>query len=126
MSVEDYRRLGVDAAIAAINEIVPSQAIHATGYCLGGTLLSIAAARLATERELRIPLQLAFSYDEEIGCVGIRSLIEDMATWAHRPQFCIVGEPTMMQPIIAEAPIRGATNVVAATRNAPRRPPVQR
>jgi len=50
LSLEDYRRLGVDAAIAAINEIVPSQPIHATGYCLGGTLLSIAAARLATER----------------------------------------------------------------------------
>jgi polyhydroxyalkanoate synthase len=50
LSLEDYRRLGVDAAIAAINEIVPSQPIHATGYCLGGTLLTIAAARLATER----------------------------------------------------------------------------
>ena len=47
LSLEDYRELGVDAAIAAINEIMPGQAIHATGYCLGGTLLSIAAARLA-------------------------------------------------------------------------------
>jgi len=50
LSLEDYRRLGVDAAITAINEIVPGQAIHATGYCLGGTLLSIAAARLCRER----------------------------------------------------------------------------
>ncbi len=50
LSLEDYRRLGIDAAIDAINEIVPSQPIHAAGYCLGGTLLSIAAARLAEER----------------------------------------------------------------------------
>jgi poly[(R)-3-hydroxyalkanoate] polymerase subunit PhaC len=50
LSFEDYRKLGVDAAIAAINEIVPATPIHAAGYCLGGTLLSIAAARLARER----------------------------------------------------------------------------
>jgi acetylornithine deacetylase len=61
---------------------------------------ALRAARLATERELRIPLQLALSYDEEIGCVGVRSLIDDMATWAHRPQFCIVGEPTLLRPAV--------------------------
>ena len=49
-SLEDYRRIGVDAAIDIINEIVPGRAIHAVGYCLGGTLLSIAAARLGRER----------------------------------------------------------------------------
>jgi len=50
LSLEDYRRLGVDAAIAAINEIVPGRPIHAAGYCLGGTLLSIAAAQLSRTR----------------------------------------------------------------------------
>jgi poly[(R)-3-hydroxyalkanoate] polymerase subunit PhaC len=49
-SLEDYRQLGVEASIAAINEISPGRAIHATGYCLGGTLLSIAAARLGRVR----------------------------------------------------------------------------
>lgn len=49
-SLEDYRELGVDAAISTINARLPGQAIHAAGYCLGGTLLSIAAARLACER----------------------------------------------------------------------------
>ncbi|WGD54955.1 alpha/beta fold hydrolase [Bradyrhizobium sp. CB1650] len=49
-SLEDYRELGVDAAITAINSLRPGQAIHAAGYCLGGTLLSIAAARLGRER----------------------------------------------------------------------------
>jgi polyhydroxyalkanoate synthase len=50
LGLEDYRRLGVDAAIAAINGLMPGQPIHAAGYCLGGTLLSIAAARLSRER----------------------------------------------------------------------------
>jgi polyhydroxyalkanoate synthase len=50
LSLEDYRHLGVDAAIAAINETMPGRRIHAAGYCLGGTLLSIAAARLGRER----------------------------------------------------------------------------
>ena len=50
LGLEDYRTLGVEAAIAAVNSIVPGQPIHAAGYCLGGTLLSIAAAHLATTR----------------------------------------------------------------------------
>ena len=50
LSLEDYRRLGVDAAIAAVNQIMPGRPIHAAGYCLGGTLLSIAAAHLSPER----------------------------------------------------------------------------
>ncbi|MGE6155648.1 PHA synthase, partial [Klebsiella pneumoniae] len=48
--LDHYRRLGVEAAIDAINQIAPGRAIHATGYCLGGTLLAIAAARLQKER----------------------------------------------------------------------------
>ena len=74
---------------------------------------ALRAAQLATGRELRIPLQLAFSYDEEIGCVGVRSLIDDMATWAHRPQFCIVGEPTLLRPAIGH---KGKTALAATCR----------
>lgn len=50
LSLEDYREHGVDAAVATINEIMPERAIHAVGYCLGGTLVSIAAARLERDR----------------------------------------------------------------------------
>ncbi len=50
LGMDDYRKLGIEAAIDAINSIVPGQSIHAAGYCLGGTLLSIAAAHLATTR----------------------------------------------------------------------------
>ena len=44
---EDYRRLGVMSAIDAVSKIVKGQKIHATGYCLGGTLLATAAAAMA-------------------------------------------------------------------------------
>jgi acetylornithine deacetylase len=74
---------------------------------------ALRAAQLATERELRIPLQLALSYDEEIGCVGVHSLIDDMATWDHRPQFCIVGEPTLLRPAVGH---KGKTALAATCR----------
>ena len=60
----------------------------------GFVACALRAAALAARRRLRVPLHLALSYDEEVGCLGVRSVVADMATWPHRPQFCIVGEPT--------------------------------
>jgi polyhydroxyalkanoate synthase len=54
INLEDYRRLGVDAAVAAISGILPDCKIHALGYCLGGTLLSIAAAAMARDGDSRL------------------------------------------------------------------------
>jgi polyhydroxyalkanoate synthase len=49
MSLEDYRVLGVVAAIDAVRAICGGTRIHAAGYCLGGTLLTIAAAAAARD-----------------------------------------------------------------------------
>jgi acetylornithine deacetylase len=50
---------------------------------------------------LEAPLHYALSYDEEVGCLGVRSLIRDLEEQGIRPAGCVVGEPTSMQPIIA-------------------------
>ncbi|MFO1282436.1 MAG: acetylornithine deacetylase [Burkholderiales bacterium] len=52
-------------------------------------------------RDLARPLHLALSYDEEVGCLGVRRLIDDLAARAIRPSGCIVGEPTSMRPVVA-------------------------
>jgi len=54
LHLEDYRRMGPMAALDAISSIIPDQKIHATGYCLGGTLLSIAAAAMARDGDERL------------------------------------------------------------------------
>src|ERR1700743_3077449 len=54
------------------------------------------------ERVSDTPVHLAFSYDEEVGCIGVRRLIEQIGMAEARPMACIVGEPTMMQPIIGQ------------------------
>ncbi|ROT99459.1 acetylornithine deacetylase [Histidinibacterium lentulum] len=63
----------------------------------GFVACALAAALKAGE--LRTPLHLALSHDEEIGCVGVRSLIDMLAGAPVRPRFCIVGEPTSMQVV---------------------------
>lgn len=58
---------------------------------------SLAAADRAARMNLATPLHLAFSYDEEIGCLGVRSMLEAMASAPFRPEMAIVGEPTSMR-----------------------------
>lgn len=49
LGMDDYRKLGVMDAIGAVQGVMPGRKIHGVGYCLGGTLLSIAAAAIGRE-----------------------------------------------------------------------------
>jgi acetylornithine deacetylase len=68
-----------------------------------GIILAQAPKFLAALNENRLdaPLHYALSYDEEVGCLGVRGLIRDLEENGIRPAGCVVGEPTSMQPIIA-------------------------
>jgi acetylornithine deacetylase len=52
-------------------------------------------------RKLVRPLHLLISYDEEVGCEGVRQLIQDIGESGLRPDLCVVGEPSGMKPIVS-------------------------
>ncbi len=54
IGLDDYRRSGVMAALDAVRAIIPDRRVHACGYCLGGTILTIAAATMAREHDDRL------------------------------------------------------------------------
>ena len=59
-------------------------------------------------RGLQRPIYLALSYDEEVGCIGAPRMIDRLMAEHPRPDAVIVGEPTLMQPVVAH---KGATNL---------------
>lgn len=46
------------------------------------------------------PLHLAISYDEEVGCLGVRTLLDALSHRADKPAICLIGEPTELQPVL--------------------------
>ncbi|KPX44157.1 Acetylornithine deacetylase [Pseudomonas syringae pv. helianthi] len=73
--------------------------IYGRGTCdmKGFIALAIDAMLDAADMALIRPLQLALSHDEEIGCVGVRRLLDVLHLAPVRPFLCVVGEPTLMQ-----------------------------
>ena len=63
----------------------------------GFVACAIAAVLRARAMDLKIPLILALSHDEEIGCQGVGSMLDVMAGWPVPARMCLVGEPTSMQ-----------------------------
>jgi acetylornithine deacetylase len=83
--------------------IVKDDKIYGRGTCDMKSYLAVVltmAPRFA-EAELKAPIHFALSYDEEVGCIGARGLLEDLARNNIRPAGAIIGEPTSMQPVIA-------------------------
>ena len=59
------------------------------------------AVELSNNGQLRRPLHLALSFDEEVGCLGAPLILADLATRGIQPDYCIVGEPTLMNMVVA-------------------------
>ena len=77
LGLDDYRQLGVMAALDTISTIAPDQRIHATGYCLGGTLLSIAAAAMAGAGDDRLASVSLFAAQTDFSEPGELQLFID-------------------------------------------------
>jgi acetylornithine deacetylase len=75
--------------------------LYGRGTCdmKGFLALALAAAPDLAKAPLARPVHLAFSYDEEVGCLGAPSMIEAMARELPRPRAVIVGEPTNMEAV---------------------------
>lgn len=73
--------------------------VYGRGTCdmKGFIALALDAMLQAADLDLNRPLQLALSHDEEIGCVGVRRLLDVLELAPLRPFLCVVGEPTQMQ-----------------------------
>lgn len=70
LSLDDYRHLGIMAALDAISEIQPERRIHSVGYCLGGTLLAIAAAAMARDGDSRLKTMTLFAAQTDFSEAG--------------------------------------------------------
>ncbi|WP_195812410.1 acetylornithine deacetylase [Xylophilus rhododendri] len=83
----------------------PFEATHRDGRIYGRgasdmkgfVACAVTAMVAAAKRPLARPLQLALSFDEEIGCVGVRHLLRRLEGSLPAPYLCIVGEPTLMR-----------------------------
>jgi polyhydroxyalkanoate synthase len=77
LGLEDYRALGVMEALAAVSAIAPGRKVHAAGYCLGGTLLAIAAAAMARDGDDRLRTVTLFAAETDFTEPGELGLFID-------------------------------------------------
>ena len=87
---------------------------YARGACdmKGYLACMLAAVPDFKTRNLKTPIHMAFSYDEEVGCLGVRPMIAEFGKTLQKPRLVIVGEPTNMQVVDAhKGPVRWQVEV---------------
>lgn len=102
MGMDDYLALGVHAPLAAVNAIVPDRKVHATGYCLGGTLLAIAAAAMARDG------------DDRLATVSLLAAQTDFSEPGELSLFIDESQVAILEAQMAETGYLGADQMAAA------------
>jgi acetylornithine deacetylase len=94
---------GQDWSVDPLSAIVQNERLYGRGSADMKSFIAIALANAGRFLESDSPfaVHFAFSYDEEVGCFGVKELIADMRDAGINPLACIVGEPTSMVPAIA-------------------------
>jgi polyhydroxyalkanoate synthase subunit PhaC len=75
LGMDDYLRLGIRAAVDAVSRIVPEQRIHSVGYCIGGTLLSIAVAAASADGDQRLASMTLLAAQQDFSEPGELSVL---------------------------------------------------
>jgi acetylornithine deacetylase len=94
---------GQDWSVDPLSAVVRDGKLYGRGSADMKSFIAIAVAHAETFLQSKAPfaVHLSLSYDEEVGCFGVRELIADMRDAGVKPLACIVGEPTSMVPAIA-------------------------
>jgi polyhydroxyalkanoate synthase len=100
--MDDYLRLGFRAAVDAVSAIVPQQKIHATGYCIGGTLLAIGAATLAREDDARLGSVTLFAAQTDFSEPG------ELALFINRSQLALLEAQMYQDGVLDSRQMGGA------------------
>jgi acetylornithine deacetylase len=94
---------GQDWSVDPLSAVVQNERLYGRGSADMKSFIAIALSNASRFLESDSPfaVHFAFSYEEEIGCFGVKELIADMRDAGIKPLACIVGEPTSMVPAIA-------------------------
>jgi polyhydroxyalkanoate synthase subunit PhaC len=101
-AMDDYLRLGFRAAADAVSRIVPDRKIHATGYCIGGTLLAIGAAALAREDDARLASVTLFAAQTDFSEPG------ELAIFINRSQLAMLEAQMYQEGVLDGRQMGGA------------------
>jgi polyhydroxyalkanoate synthase subunit PhaC len=101
-AMDDYVDDGLRAAVDAVSAIVPDRKIHATGYCIGGTLLAIGAATLAREHDQRLASLTFFAAQTDFSEPG------ELALFINRSQLALLEAQMYQDGVLDSRQMGGA------------------
>ena len=108
LGMDDYRRLGPLAALDAINDILPQRKVHAMGYCVGGTLMSITAAAMARDGDARLASLTLLAAQTDFTLAG------DLRLFIDASQLAILNAQMTRKGYLEKAQMAGAFQLLRA------------